>query len=319
MRFTPTELAGAVTVELEKRADERDGTTPAALAKSGVKAGKVATKWADNLVEAIDRSRDTTLARFLEIVTARGGKSAGAIRVSFGLASNFADAERFVQFASSFRDQSRLAIGEATEAKGIDFALRPGGTIVGTVRDTENRPVEGASLFFRDEDGAVVNRMSEIFTDGDPANDFFGLEPIVDASGAVVGRRRGELARIHAGAGGGNAGDSITSDTFPPPIFAFVREGGGGGGGGGALHIRALGRIVFGPLGRNAHRNAGALGREAIDERPSFVGLALDREVNGVTAGGELAQHRIEIAEVGEPPAQEQNLHRRPRIRVATP
>ena len=29
------------------------------------KAGKVATKWADNLIEAIDRSRNTTLARFL--------------------------------------------------------------------------------------------------------------------------------------------------------------------------------------------------------------------------------------------------------------
>ena len=39
---------------------ERDGTTP-----ETVKAGKVATKWADNLIEAIDRSRDTTLARFL--------------------------------------------------------------------------------------------------------------------------------------------------------------------------------------------------------------------------------------------------------------
>ena len=57
---------------------------------------------------------DLTLARFLEIVTARGGKSAGAIRASLGLASNFADVERFVQFAASLRDQSRLAIGEAT-------------------------------------------------------------------------------------------------------------------------------------------------------------------------------------------------------------
>jgi DNA ligase (NAD+) len=52
-------------LEMKRRADERDGTTPAALARSGVKAGKVATRWADNLIEAIDRSRDTTLARFL--------------------------------------------------------------------------------------------------------------------------------------------------------------------------------------------------------------------------------------------------------------
>ncbi len=47
-------------LEMKRRADERDGTTP-----ETVKAGKVATKWADNLIEAIDRSRDTTLARFL--------------------------------------------------------------------------------------------------------------------------------------------------------------------------------------------------------------------------------------------------------------
>jgi selenocysteine lyase/cysteine desulfurase len=69
---------------------------------------------ADDVNAALTIREDLTLARFLEIVTARGGKSAGAIRGSFGLASNFADAERFVQFAGSFRDQSRLAIGEAT-------------------------------------------------------------------------------------------------------------------------------------------------------------------------------------------------------------
>ena len=45
---------------MKRRVDERDGTTP-----ETVKAGKVATKWADNLIEAIDRSRATTLERFL--------------------------------------------------------------------------------------------------------------------------------------------------------------------------------------------------------------------------------------------------------------
>ena len=47
-------------LEMKRRADERDGSTP-----DTVKAGKVATKWADNLIAAIDASRDTTLARFL--------------------------------------------------------------------------------------------------------------------------------------------------------------------------------------------------------------------------------------------------------------
>lgn len=52
-------------LEMKRRADEREGTTPVAPAKSGVKAGKVATRWADNLLAAIDASRNTTLARFL--------------------------------------------------------------------------------------------------------------------------------------------------------------------------------------------------------------------------------------------------------------
>ena len=47
-------------LEMKRRVDERDGTTP-----ETVKAGKVATKWAENLIEGIDRSRTTTLERFL--------------------------------------------------------------------------------------------------------------------------------------------------------------------------------------------------------------------------------------------------------------
>jgi DNA ligase (NAD+) len=47
-------------LEMKRRADERDGTVP-----ETAKAGKIATKWAENLIEAIDRSRDTTLERFL--------------------------------------------------------------------------------------------------------------------------------------------------------------------------------------------------------------------------------------------------------------
>ncbi|KGM54943.1 NAD-dependent DNA ligase LigA [Lysobacter daejeonensis GH1-9] len=47
-------------LEMKRRADERDGTTP-----ETAKAGKVASKWAENLIAAIDRSRDTTLERFL--------------------------------------------------------------------------------------------------------------------------------------------------------------------------------------------------------------------------------------------------------------
>ncbi|RDI97422.1 NAD-dependent DNA ligase LigA [Dyella solisilvae] len=47
-------------LEMKRRADERDGTTP-----ETVKQGKVATKWAENLIEAIEASKQTTLPRFL--------------------------------------------------------------------------------------------------------------------------------------------------------------------------------------------------------------------------------------------------------------
>ncbi len=47
-------------LEMKRRADERDGTTP-----ETVKSGKVASKWAENLIAAIDRSREATLERLL--------------------------------------------------------------------------------------------------------------------------------------------------------------------------------------------------------------------------------------------------------------
>ena len=45
---------------MKRRADERDGTTP-----ETVKQGKVATKWAENLLAAIEASKHASLARFL--------------------------------------------------------------------------------------------------------------------------------------------------------------------------------------------------------------------------------------------------------------
>jgi DNA ligase (NAD+) len=47
-------------LEMKRRADERDGTTP-----ETVRSGKVATKWAENLIGAIAHSKQTTLERFL--------------------------------------------------------------------------------------------------------------------------------------------------------------------------------------------------------------------------------------------------------------
>ncbi len=68
-------------VAMRRRADERDGTVP-----ETVKAGKVASKWAENLVAAIDRSRNTTLERLLFALGIRdiGESSAKTLAKYFG-------------------------------------------------------------------------------------------------------------------------------------------------------------------------------------------------------------------------------------------
>jgi DNA ligase (NAD+) len=63
MVHTPADLYGLTVesfVRMKALADERDGSTP-----ETVKQGKVATKWAENLVASIEASKKSTLPRFL--------------------------------------------------------------------------------------------------------------------------------------------------------------------------------------------------------------------------------------------------------------
>ncbi len=58
---------------------------------------------------------DINLQSFRRLMQSRGqNKSAGAIRASIGLASNFEDVRRLHAFLAGFRDQTALAIGEVT-------------------------------------------------------------------------------------------------------------------------------------------------------------------------------------------------------------
>jgi selenocysteine lyase/cysteine desulfurase len=57
---------------------------------------------------------EINLLRFSQAMQARGGKSAGAIRVSTGIASNFTDVERFLAFVAGFKDQTSLTIGSVS-------------------------------------------------------------------------------------------------------------------------------------------------------------------------------------------------------------
>ena len=68
----------------------------------------------DDMRAGLAHGEDITLPLFLQVMQHRGGKSAGAVRVSLGMASNFADIERFLGFASRLRDQTTLTIGSVT-------------------------------------------------------------------------------------------------------------------------------------------------------------------------------------------------------------
>ena len=68
----------------------------------------------EDMLAGLADGREMNLPRFVQVIQHRGNKSAGAIRVSLGVASNFADVYRFVQFAARFRDQTNLNIGQVT-------------------------------------------------------------------------------------------------------------------------------------------------------------------------------------------------------------
>lgn len=57
---------------------------------------------------------DINLFTFVRLMQDRSHKSAGSIRASIGLATNFPDIWRFLRFVTGFRDQTRLTIGDVT-------------------------------------------------------------------------------------------------------------------------------------------------------------------------------------------------------------
>jgi molybdenum cofactor sulfurtransferase len=68
----------------------------------------------EDMQAASSLGTDINLKSFMRLMQDRGRKSAGAIRASIGLVSNFQDIWRFLQFIASFRDQTSLAIGAVT-------------------------------------------------------------------------------------------------------------------------------------------------------------------------------------------------------------
>jgi selenocysteine lyase/cysteine desulfurase len=101
-----------------RRVEELAGKEGISL-RSGCFCNPGAGEIAEGLTEedmraAFTMGPDINLLSFARLIRGRGHKSAGAIRASLGLVSNFADVWRLLRFVSGFRDQTRLAIGEVS-------------------------------------------------------------------------------------------------------------------------------------------------------------------------------------------------------------
>ena len=68
----------------------------------------------DDMRAGFTLGEEINLLSFVRMMQERGHKSAGAIRASTGLATNFADVWRFFRFIAGFRDQTRLTIGDVS-------------------------------------------------------------------------------------------------------------------------------------------------------------------------------------------------------------
>jgi selenocysteine lyase/cysteine desulfurase len=68
----------------------------------------------EDMMAGFNAGPDLSLPHFVQVIQHRGNKSAGAIRISVGLATNFADVYRFMHFAAGLRDKTNMNIGEVT-------------------------------------------------------------------------------------------------------------------------------------------------------------------------------------------------------------
>ena len=60
----------------------------------------------EDMPAAFENGERMTFEQFLSVLEEGDGKSAGAVRISMGLVSNFADVYKFWEFARSFIDQT---------------------------------------------------------------------------------------------------------------------------------------------------------------------------------------------------------------------
>jgi molybdenum cofactor sulfurtransferase len=101
-----------------RRVEELAGAEGISL-RTGCFCNPGAGEMAEGLTEedmraAFTMGPEINLLSFVRMMQERGRKSAGSIRASLGLATNFSDVWHFLGFITGFRDQTRLTIGDVT-------------------------------------------------------------------------------------------------------------------------------------------------------------------------------------------------------------
>jgi selenocysteine lyase/cysteine desulfurase len=101
-----------------RRVEELAGAEGISL-RTGCFCNPGAGEMAEGLTEedmraAFTMGAEINLLSFVRMMQERGHKSAGSIRASIGLATNFSDVWHFLGFIAGFRDQTRLTIGDVT-------------------------------------------------------------------------------------------------------------------------------------------------------------------------------------------------------------
>jgi hypothetical protein len=180
--------------------------------------------------------------------TTRGGRGSGPFRQ---LALGGDGGEMGVSNApgTNGKDQRRPGGGGGGRfAKDAIGTVTPSDVSVVAVAGSNGHPSSiGAETNTRPARGGIPG--SGPFLDASNANDFLGTRPVV-SGGQLVSLVRGELPSVWGGYGGGGGGNAARFYPNPNWNIGSDEKGGGGGGAAGGLHIKALGRIVFGAAGK---------------------------------------------------------------------
>lgn len=196
-------------LEMKRRADARDGSTP-----ETVKAGKVATRWAENLIESLERSRRPSLERLLFGlgILQIGEETAKALARSFGSLDAIRHADPILLLAVP-------DVGPKVAASIASFFAQPhNNEVIDALLANGVEPQQAgqpsASLATRLDLAHLLRAAKQV---GAP------LGRLGDTSIGRIGEARRDLAALEAAGEGGLTALGVTADAAAA-LFAMLGD-----------------------------------------------------------------------------------------------